>query len=350
MERLPLEIQTLYAELVERFTALEAERSVGAVSGCFVTKTVKGNVYYYFQQPVPGARPRQVYVGRKDPVLERVVRRHREEGEFFKSSRNDLQRLCAALRAGGAQATEAPIARVLSALADAGVFRLGGVLVGTQAFRVLGNVLGVRWASGSLQTQDVDIAAEMELAVAVPNVEADLPGALESLEMGFLPVPPLNPRHPSTSFKVRGRALRVDLLTPAVPGSTGAPVYIPRFKAAARPVPLLSFLMGEPVRAAVVAAEGVLVNVPSPARFAFHKLWVSRRRDVTIQAKAAKDLLQAQQILEVLVEDRPGDLAMAWQEASGVRTLRSGVSAGLDALARVDRDTARRVREILDTT
>ncbi len=83
--------------------------------------------------------------------------------------------------------------------------------------------------------------------------------------------------------------------------------------------------MAEPVRGVVVGGgEGVPVNVPSPGRFALHKLWVSRRRDVTDQAKAAKDLLQAQQILDVLVEDRPGDLAAAWEEASEVRTLSSG--------------------------
>ncbi len=347
MERLPLDVQTLYSELLERLVALEAERSVGAVPGCFVTKTVKGNVYCYFQQPVPGGSPRQVYVGRREPVLERVVRRHREQGGFFKSTRKDIQRLCAALRAGGVGATDPPTAKVLSALADAGVFRLGGVLVGTQAFRVLGNLLGVRWTSGSLRTQDVDIAAEAQLAVAVPFLEADVPSALESLDLGFLPVPPFDPRHPSTSFKVRGKALRVDLLTPAASSAQRTPVYLPRLKAAAQPVPMLDLLVAEPVRGAVVGGEGVLVNVPSPGRFALHKLWVSRRRDAASQAKAGKDLFQALEVLEVLVEDRPGDLVAAWEAAPEAGTWRSGVREGLDALARAAPDTARRVREVL---
>jgi hypothetical protein len=46
---MPLEIQTLYAELLERFYALEAGRSIGHVSGSFVTKVIKGDTYYYFQ-------------------------------------------------------------------------------------------------------------------------------------------------------------------------------------------------------------------------------------------------------------------------------------------------------------
>ncbi len=224
VERLPLDVQTLYAELLERLVAFEAERSVGAVPGCFVTKTVKGNVYYYFQQPVPGKAPRQVYVGRKDPVVERVVRRYREEGGFFKSSRKDIQRLCAALRAGGVVATEAPVARVLAALADAGVFRLGGALVGTQAFRVLGNLLGVRWTSGSLQTQDVDIAAGWDWPWRFRSWRQMFRVRSRASTWGFSPVPPLNPRHPSTSFGVRGKALRVDLVTPAAPSAKKVPV------------------------------------------------------------------------------------------------------------------------------
>ena len=33
----------------------------------------------------------------------------------------------------------------MRALADAGVFRLGGILVGSYAFQILGNLLGVAW-------------------------------------------------------------------------------------------------------------------------------------------------------------------------------------------------------------
>lgn len=104
------------------------------------------------------------------------------------------------------------MARVLRALADAGVFRLGAMLVGTHAFALLGNLLGVQWSGASWATEGVDVAAPLELAT--PQLEADVPKALESLQMGFVTVPAFDPRHPSTSFKVRGKVLRVDLLTP----------------------------------------------------------------------------------------------------------------------------------------
>lgn len=125
-------------------------------------------------------------------------------------------RLAAQLRAGGVNTTDAPSARVIRGLADAGVFEAGGIMVGTHAFVALGNLLGRKWTSGSLRTQDFDIATSVDrdIDIAVSDLQADLPSTLESLAMGFLPVPALHPKHPSTSFKVRGQSLRVDLLCP----------------------------------------------------------------------------------------------------------------------------------------
>jgi len=53
--------------------------------------------------------------------------------------------------------------------------------------------------------------------------------------------------------------------------------------------------------------------VPDPARFALHKLWISTRRPVHEQTKARKDLRQAGDLLELLLEDRPGDVQAAWE-------------------------------------
>jgi len=78
-----------------------------------------------------------------------------------------------------------------------------------------------------------------------------------------------------------------------------------------------------------VGGAGILVNVPDPARFAFHKLWISGRRPVSEQTKAAKDLRQAGAVLEVLLEDRPTDLPPAWEalarNASALKTVRTAI-------------------------
>jgi hypothetical protein len=345
MQRQPLEVQTIYAELLEQITAYEASRAIGHTAGSFVTKTVKGKEYYYFQHVGPGGVKRQTYLGRRDATLERLAERFAEGRDNAAAEQRSIERLVALLRAGGAMTTDAPSARVLRALADAGVFHAGGVLVGTHAFIVLGNMLGVRWRS-SLRTQDVDIAADPRLDIAVPGINADLPSALDSLEMGFLPVPGLDPRSPTTSFKVRGQSLRVDLLTPAARGRS-RPVNLSRFAAAAQPLRLLDYLIDSPVQAAVVDGGAVAVRVPDAARFALHKLMIAGERPAAMQSKREKDLWQAAQIVEVLHEDRPGDLVLAWEAlVTRGKSWASRVATSASALDRISPVAAQSVRNL----
>jgi hypothetical protein len=315
---LPLETQTLYAELLEHLMGVRAQRSIGGLTGSFAEKTIKGEKYLYWQASQPGGKTRQFYLGRRTPALERVVRRLEKQQAAIAPDLERVHRLAAQLRAGGANVADASSARVVRALAESGLFDAGAVLVGTHAFAVLGNVLAVRWVSGSLRTQDVDVAGarDADIDVAVPDVEADVPSVLEGLEMGFLPVPPLDPKHPSTSFKIRGQALRVDLLCPKR-SEADDPIFIRRFGAAAQPLAYLDYLLAEPERAVFIDGGAALVNVPGPARFAFHKLLVATLRPAAFQAKAEKDVVQAAQVLEVLVDARPGDLRPAWDSLRG---------------------------------
>lgn len=331
MERLSTQIQTVYAELLEQLRAIDAQRAIGHSGGTFVLKTVKGQEYYYHQHALPSGVV-QRYVGRRSPALDEVVARFAAGRASLADELKSTTRLCAVLRSGGALAIDGAPARVLSALADAAVFRLGGVLVGTHAFIALGNMLGVRWGAGGIRTDDIDIAGARTLGIAVPPLTADVPTILDSLEMGFFPVPGLSPHHPSTSFKVRGHALRVDVLTPQVGGRTKA-VPIPRFRTAAQPLPHLDYLIADSEDAALVAGSGVLVRVPHPARFALHKLSLARARAAAQQTKSDKDLDQAAQLIQLLSEERPGDLALAWN-ALGTQQTSRAMQAGTAALKR----------------
>lgn len=344
MERLPLETQTLYAELLDQLRIHEAERNIGSLSGTFVLKTVKGRDYYYFQHRVAGTE-QQLYVGPRNDATERLVERYSTERQRGESDERRFARLAAQLRAGGAFTLETSTGRVLKALADGGVFRLGGVLVGTLAFGALGGALGVRWSAEALRTADIDLAATRVLDIAVPQAQADVPAILDSLEMGFLPVPKLNPKDPSTSFKVRGQSLRVDLLTPA--NRPGSSVVIHRLSAAAQPLKFIDYVIESQVQAAVIDSGATLVNVPDPARFAVHKLVVAVERVATEHTKTRKDLHQAAQVLELLLDERPGDVELALEAAAdrgkawtrrldkGLRLLakhNEGVSLGVRAL------------------
>jgi hypothetical protein len=343
MLSLPASVHTLYAELVDQLVALAARRSIGSVPGSFVTKKLKGGTYYYFQYSEPGGTVRQAYVGRKSAALEAFVERHEAERDAARADRASVLTLCVALRAGGATTTDAASARVLGALADAGVFKLGAVLVGTHAFVALANVLGVRWVGGASRTEDVDLAVERTLEIAVPELRADVPAVLDGLEMGFLPVPGFAPNRPSTSFKVRGRGLRLDLVTPATKEG-GRPVPIPRLHAAAAPVRFLDYLIEGAQPAAVVDGGGVLVTVPQPARFAVHKLLVAQDRPAAFQAKARKDVAQAARVVEALEELRPGDVAAALADARRRgKGWRAALTRGIALLQKVDAAAAARL-------
>jgi hypothetical protein len=315
MKPLPITTQTAYAELLEQLLAIDARRSIGHAPGAFVTKTINARSYYYFQYSMPGGSTRQAYVGPRSDALDAVVERFATERDALREDRERVEELAAVLRAGGAAVTDAASARVLSALADAGVFTLGGVLVGTHAFLALGNVLGVKWDGASARTEDVDIGVGRVLELAVPDAGADVPRAIERLEMGFLPVPGFSPTDASTSFKVRGRGLRVDLVTPGDRTRAARPVHVRRFNAAAAPVRYLELALEDTQPAAIVNGGGVLVTVPHPARFAILKVLVAQDRPTAFQTKADKDVAQAMQLIEALEELRPGDLRVAWRSA-----------------------------------
>jgi hypothetical protein len=329
---LALETQTLYAELLEHLIGIHAQRSIGLLNGTFTEKLIKGESYLYWQASQPGGKTKQFYLGRRSPALAQMVQRFPRLKEDMAPDLHRVDRLAAQLRAGGVNLTDGPSARVIRSLGESGLFEAGAVLVGTHAFVALGNVLGVRWASGALRTQDVDLASatDADIDIAVPEVGTDIPSVLESLHMGFLPVPPLDPKVPSTSFKVRGQALRVDLLCPKH-RNQDRPVFIPRFKAAAQPLEYLDYLLEGPARAVVIDGGAALVNVPAPARFAFHKLLVATLRPVAFQTKSEKDVAQASEVLDLLVTERPGDLAIAWTALVGrgarwERTARRGLA------------------------
>ncbi len=341
-------VTSLYAELLDQLLALEGQRSIAHLRGGFTAKTLNRRRYWYFQYRDLGQTVRQVYIGPDNEVTRRFVEGCERERAAVEPDERRIEELAAMLRQGGMRTADAAAFRVVRALAESGLFRQGAVLVGTYAFVVIGNLLGVRWSSPSAQTQDIDLARDDTLGLALPSQQpVDVPGVLEGLEMGFLPVPSLNPKAPSTSFKVRGRALRLDLLTPTRTRRK-KPVYFSSLNAAAQPLQFLDYLMKQPERAALVGRSAVLVNVPDPARFALHKLISSQERVAAFHAKAIKDREQAAQLLEVLLEDRPLDLESAWAavRARGTRWVRA-VRGGLDKLTKGHSELVAAIREVI---
>nr|WP_312002357.1 GSU2403 family nucleotidyltransferase fold protein [Bradyrhizobium hereditatis] len=88
--------------------------------------------------------------------------------------------------------------------------------------------------------------------------------------------------------------------------------------AAAFPLRFLDFLIYQPIRAVLLHGAGVPVLMPSPERYAIHKLIIGSRRkeDRDPTAKSSKDRLQARSIIEAMIANRQhADFASAFTEA-----------------------------------
>jgi hypothetical protein len=255
----------------------------------------------------------------------------------MRSDVNHRRDLVAMLAAGGMFRDSASKATVLHILADASVFRAGGVLVGTEAFSCLANMLGVR----------LEVVHDTNIPIVLDERpdESDLLVRLRAADPAFFAVPGLDPRDVSTSFRVRGRDLGVDFLTPdRSHGRSTKPVRLTHLGIAAQPLYGLDYLIEDAVDGVVVGGSGIRVNVPSPARFAFHKLGVSTSRSVSDAAKSRKDVRQATQILEVLADDRPRDITLAY---AALQKRKRMTRAANEKLKSFDAELLRRLRPLL---
>jgi len=120
------------------------------------------------------------------------------------------------------------------------------------------------------------------------------------------------------------------------------PVFLPAFRLSAQPLRHLEYLLEPVTQAVVLGNDPVLVNLPDPARFALHKLWTSTRRIPAFQTKAKKDIIQAEQLIEVLLEDRPNDLRDAWSALPRGK-IRGTVSKVLSKLRAENQDRIRTI-------
>src|SRR5271169_2894170 len=146
-------MQTTYAELLDRCRAT-AFQDAFPQDGTFVPKTIKGKRYWYFQQSSDAGRA-QKYVGPETPELLKQISEHKEVSEDKRERRALVSTL---VRSFALPRPIPEIGDIAAALANAGVFRLRGILVGTVAYQTYAPMLSTRLPLPNLQTGDVDIA------------------------------------------------------------------------------------------------------------------------------------------------------------------------------------------------
>lgn len=321
--------QTAYAQLFDAVQAVELSRSVANLRGSFASKRVKGRMYWYFQYSDVSGKVRQLYVA---PDSERV--RDLMEQQARNDSIAALEPLARSAMALGCEPVLSSHYRVIQRLADYGFFRAGGVLIGTHAFLSFGNMLGVRWGDAA-RTQDVDFAhAGKQLAIALPsNVEIDTHVAIESLQMGFLPLAGMDGKAGGSWLNPRDPDLQLDFMTTLHRGGMQAYRH-PQLGVVLQPLKFMEYLLEDLQQAAVFCNAGTsVVSVPHPARYALHKLIVFGERSATRAVKAAKDLRQSAALLTVLDGQSEWAVREAWNDLIGRgRGWLSRAKRGRDAL------------------
>jgi hypothetical protein len=301
----PRALDVLYAEIED--VALAQPTVFVGTAGSVVERTNAGGFRYYAHKSYDANRKaRERYVA--GPVGDRDAD---EKAEALRARIQEIKDLVPTLRMLGREGftiVDAKTFATVAVLHNHGVFAAGGLLVGSHAYGVLLNRLGVRAAPYA--TEDIDVARREALAFEkVPD--QGLLGMLRETGVDFVEVPALDRKTPSTSFKEKGRArFHVDLLAPSR-NDTFPVVAVPELSAHATGLPHLGYLLAESQMGAIIAREGCCaVRVPLPERFAIHKLIVSRLRTGR-SAKASKDARQAAVLCAALSELHPGAIEAA---------------------------------------
>jgi hypothetical protein len=321
VERIPLAHQTLYAELQQQ--ALDAAFDEQfPENGSFVTKTLKGRKYWYYEGYTTSSggatqsRKYSKYVGsQNDPEIAKRV----EAFQRKKTSFRERRALVTSLRDARLPTPLAFVGDIVQALWKAGIFRLRGVLVGTLAYQTYAGLLGVRLPAAPIMTGDVDFPQFHSVSMLVDDSMPPMLETLRTVDKTFRERPDLNAR--AVTAYINDKNFSVEFLTPNRGSDDNArqSAKMPALGgASAQALRYLDFLITNPVQAVLLHKGGIPVTVPAPERYAVHKLIlaVQRKNDANGVAKARKDAQQAGHLIEALtLNSRQVDLGFAWMEA-----------------------------------
>jgi hypothetical protein len=238
------------------------DEAVAGMRGRPILRERAGRSYWYDQFRV-GDAVKERYIGEDGPALRDRIAHHRDLADRAAARRSERARLVRVLRAEGMTSMDRQSGSLLRALSLAGVFRVGGVLVGTQAFRLYEGELGVRIAGADLaMTLDFDIAAFERLSLTIGDaVDAAPTDILKPFD--FAPVPELD-RDSVWRWKQSKSQALVEFLTPSFEEDEGIKP-LKSLGVSARALRHLNYLIADPIQAVGLYREGVLIRDP-PAR------------------------------------------------------------------------------------
>ena len=167
------------------------DSAISGLQGSPKLKKVGAKAYWYDHYRL-GNQTVDRYIGEDSDELRARLSRQKEIGQAAKALERERARLMRVLRAEGYLMPDGATGQAVSSLARTGVFRLGGTLVGTQAFRCYEGELGVRIGfDQSAMTDDIDIASFERLSLALGD-RVDEPLERVFSQLKFDPVPGLD--------------------------------------------------------------------------------------------------------------------------------------------------------------
>lgn len=306
MQQLDLQFRTMFAELVQQ-SIDDRFLSDFPPDGAFVSVSVKGRAYWYYESAMKAGRRARRYVG---PASDEAIARRVETFAQLKRNAKARRSLVVALRNVGLPGPDALTGNVVEALSNAGFFRLRGVLVGSVAFQTYAGMLGLRFPAATLQTGDADFAQFHSISGAVEDSLPPLLELLKAVDPTFRDIPDRTDARKTTKY-ANASKFSVEFLTPnrGSDDHRDRPASMPSLGgASAQALRYLDFLIHEPQRSVLLHKYGIGVTVPAPERYAVHKLIVATNRAGVDSAKRSKDIRQAELLIAAHDQLRLGEL------------------------------------------
>jgi len=338
MERISLAVQALFSDLEQRIHDADFAETFDP-SGSF-RRQKRGGRYYWYWQRREGKKVINKYVGPyTDKAITERVRRHNE----LKSDYDERREIVRALISAGLPRTDVMSGEIVEAMWRAGFFRLRGVLVGTTAFQCYAGILGMKLPNPTTSTRDADFAQYFAIANMIDDAMPPLLDILHEVDDSFRAVKHASGSEQSPAF-INSAKYRVEFLTPnrGSDDYEGKPAQMAALGgAAAEPIRFLDFLIRHPIRSVLLYGGGIPATIPSPERYAVHKLIVSERRRREMVSKVDKDVAQAATLIEAMWQSRYVDLSSAWEEAwSRGKSWQTQLANGM---SRLDDDTVEKL-------
>lgn len=315
--------QTKYQDTKQ--LAQSQARILAGTPGTLKQRTQSGNAYWIREYIRSDGKKTDEYIGPAASVDRSRIEQLRQEIELARA----LASSSAALRLFGYQRIDRRPAAVVEVLFNRGLIAGGLALVGSHAYGALLNELAI--SAAAYKTQDLDVARNRPLAVALPE-GASFGSLLKESGLNFVPVPAMPSHAPSASFKLPGAGLlAVDLLVPGA--KTGTVVPVPELATHAQSVRLLDYLVDDALESIVLSPNQVIpVRIPAPERFLIHKLFSSQARR-SDRGKAGKDLGQAAVLAAAMEDETPGRTLEAFRRVP--KSDRPTITRGARAAARL---------------